>query len=342
MHRWGFLTFGWWSEAPGSKVRSPRELMVDTLRLAGAAEDAGLDGAWLRVHHWEHNISSPFPLLAAMGALTERIELGTAVVPMRYENPLTMAEAAATADLVSGGRLQVGVSRGGPEHALDGPAEFGHLLHDGVTAAADAARRIALFRRAIGGAGIAEPGPQAHVHEGERLPLTPFAPGLTERIWYGAGSTDSARHAGELGMHLLSSTLVLEATGEPLHVVQARQIEEFRSAWHKAGHMGEPRVAVSRSILPIVDDETLTMFAPHLERDRMGANQDQIGEIDNAVSTFGKTYVGTLDKLEAELREDDAVTSADTLLATLPNQLGADFNAKVLAALADLKGALAG
>ncbi|WP_062304229.1 LLM class flavin-dependent oxidoreductase [Demequina subtropica] len=341
MRKVGFLSFGWWSAAPGSKVRTPADAMTDTVLLAQAAEDAGIDGAWIRVHHFEQCLSSPFPLLAAMGARTSRIELGTGVINMRYENPIYMAEAAATADLIAGGRLQLGVSRGSPEPAADGPATFGYPLAWGVSPMEDAASRIEAFREAITGAGIAEPGPRAHVRQGELLPLTPHSPGLSERIWYGAGGIDSARRTGELGMHLMSSTLVLEATGEPLGVVQARQIEAFRAAWRDAGHEGHPRVSVSRSVMPIVDDLTNTYFHPYLERDLMGANRDQIGEIDNTVSTFGKTYVGGLDKLERELREDEAVMTADTLLVTIPNQLGADFNHTTFVALAELRDRLA-
>jgi len=171
--------------------------------------------------------------------------------------------------------------------------------------------------------------------------MTPQSPGLSERIWYGAGNTESARRVGELGMHLMSSTLVLEATGEPLGVIQARQIEAFRESWRGAGHAGEPRVSISRSIMPIVDDASRLHFGPLLERERMGANRDQIGEIDNTVSTFGKTYVGEPEKIIAELRDDDAVASADTVLVTVPNQLGADFNHTSFVALAQIRDALA-
>jgi len=340
MRNLGFLSFGWWSAAAGSQVRTAKDVMDDTIRLAEAAEDAGMDGAWLRVHHFEQNTSSPFPLLAAMGARTSRIELGTGVINMRYENPLYMAEAAATADLISGGRLQLGVSRGSPEAPADGPGTFGYPLPVGMTPAEDAAQRIAQFRTAIAGEGVAEPGAHAHVLPGRLLPIQPQSPGLSDRIWYGAGGNDSARRVGELGMHLMSSTLVAEATGEPMPVVQQRQIDIFRAAWREAGHVGEPRVSVSRSIMPIVDDATRMYFGPHLERDRMGANRDQIGELDNAVSTFGKTYVGDLDKIEKELRDDEAVMSADTLLVTVPNQLGADFNRITFDAFAELKNRL--
>lgn len=337
MKNFGFLSFGWWSNAPGSQVRNAAEALHDSVRLAEAAEDAGLDGAWIRVHHWEQNLASPFPILTAMGMRTSRIELGTGVINMRYENPLYMAELAATADLLVGGRLQLGVSRGSPEQAADGPAEFGYPLPEGMAPVEDAAQRIALFRRAISGEGIAEPGPTAQVLPGQKLPIQPQSPGLPERIWYGAGNTDSARRVGELGMNLMSSTLVLEATGEPLGVVQARQIEAFRESWKAAGHAGEPRVSVSRSIMPIVDDVSRMYFGPYLAKEAMGGNRDHIGEIDNTISTFGKTYVGEPEKILAELREDDAVMSADTVLITVPNQLGADFNHTTFQALAPIK-----
>jgi len=338
----GFLSFGWYSKAPGSKVRTPADLMHDTIALAEAAEDAGMDGAWIRIHHFDQNMSSPFPMLAAMGARTSRVELGTGVINMRYENPLYMAEAAATADLIAGGRLQLGVSRGSPEPAADGPATFGYPLPVGKLPVEDAAERIARFREAISGVGMAEPGSQAHGAHGQKLPITPQAPGLSERIWYGAGNTESARRVGALGMHLMSSTLILEATGEPLGVVQNRQIEAFRESWREAGQPGEPRVSISRSIMPIVDDQTRLYFGPLLERDAMGGNKDQVGELDNALGTFGKSYVGDVDKIVAELRGDDAVMSADTVLVTIPNQLGAEFNRTTFDALVEIRDQLAG
>jgi len=316
--------------------------MHDTIALAEAAEDAGLDGAWIRIHHFEQNTSSPFPLLAAMGARTSRVELGTGVINMRYENPLYMAEAAATADLIAGGRLHLGVSRGSPEPAADGPGAFGYPLPAGKLPVEDAAERIALFRRAISGEGIALPGANAHAAHGELLPISPQSPGLSERIWYGAGNTDSARRVGVLGLNLMSSTLVLEATGEPLGIVQWRQIEAFRASWREAGHAGAPRVSVSRSIMPIIDDQTRMYFGPLLERDKMGANKDQVGSIDNSTGTFGKSYVGDVDKIVAELREDEAVMAADTVLVTIPNQLGAEFNRATFDALVEIRNQLSG
>lgn len=338
----GFLSFGHWSKAPGSQVRDAGESIRDTVRLAEAAEDAGLDGAWIRVHHYEQSLSSPFPLLAAMAARTSRIDLGTGVINMRYENPYYMAEAAATADLIANGRLQLGVSRGSPEPAADGPGSFGYPLPAGRTPAEDAAERIAQFRHAISGAGIATAGARAHTPAGQKLPIEPQSPGLSQRIWYGAGGEESARRVGTLGMNLMSSTLVEGGTGEPLAVIQSRQITAFREAWKEAGHEGEPRVSISRSIMPIFDDESRAYFGTTLARDQMGANQDQVGHIDNFIATFGKTYVGDLDKIERELREDEAVHSADTVLVALPNQLGVDFNHRTFFAFKELRDRLSG
>ena len=133
MKRIGFLSFGHWSQARGSQTRSAADTLLQTIELAVAAEEIGIDNASVRVHHFAPQLSSPFPLLAAMAARTSRIELGTGVIDMRYENPLYMAEEAAVADLISGGRLQLGVSRGSPETALNGSHAFGYVPPEGVS-----------------------------------------------------------------------------------------------------------------------------------------------------------------------------------------------------------------
>ncbi|MCU1528470.1 MAG: alkane 1-monooxygenase, partial [Frondihabitans sp.] len=133
MKRIGFLSFGHWQPVPGSQTRTARDVLTQTIDLAVAAEEIGIDGAYVRVHHFARQLASPFPLLAAMAARTSRIELGTGVIDMRYENPLYMAEEAAAADLISDGRLQLGVSRGSPETALRGYESFGHVPAEGET-----------------------------------------------------------------------------------------------------------------------------------------------------------------------------------------------------------------
>src|SRR3954467_2859488 len=122
----GFLSFGHWSETPYSPVRSASDALIQPIELAEAAEELGADGAFYRVQHFARQLGSPFPLLAAVGARTKTIEIGTAVIDMRYENPFYMAEDAGAADLIAGGRLQLGISRGSPEQVIDGWRYFGY------------------------------------------------------------------------------------------------------------------------------------------------------------------------------------------------------------------------
>ncbi len=159
------------------------------------------------------------------------------------------------------------------------------------------------------------------------LPVQPHSPGLSERIWWGAGSRATAVWTAEQGMNLMSSTLLTEDTGVPFDQLQAEQISMFRQAWADAGHQyHQPRVSVSRSVLPIVDDEDRRFFGLSALREK----RDQVGVIDGLVARFGRSYLGAPDAIAADLAADAAVQAADTLLLTVPNQLGVDFNAKLL------------
>src|SRR6202044_3719207 len=133
MKKIGFLSFGHWTPAPQSQTSSAADALLQSINLAVAAEALGADGAYFRVHHFARQLASPFPLLAAIGARTSTIEIGTAVIDMRYETPLYMAEDAAAADLIAGGRLQLGISRGSPEPALNGAGAFGYRPAEGHT-----------------------------------------------------------------------------------------------------------------------------------------------------------------------------------------------------------------
>jgi alkanesulfonate monooxygenase SsuD/methylene tetrahydromethanopterin reductase-like flavin-dependent oxidoreductase (luciferase family) len=323
MKRIGFLSFGHYQPVPGSVSRTAADALLQTVELAVAAEELGIDGAYVRVHHFANQLASPFPLLAAMGARTSTIELGTAVIDMRYENPLYMAEDAAAADLLAGGRLQLGLSRGSPETALNGYESFGYVPAEGRDAADDARAKTELFRAAIDGA------PVARTARGNGLlSIQPQSPGLAERIWWGSGTRATAKWTGEQGMNLMSSTLLTEDTGVPFDELQAEQIEIFRSAWREAGHEREPRVSVSRSILPITDDRDRAYFGG--ERN----SEDQVGYLDGGLARFGKSYVGEPDEIVEQLRTDAAVQAADTVLVTVPNQLGVEYNAKLLGTIA--------
>lgn len=325
MKRIGFLSFGHWQPSPISQVRTARDALIQSVELAVAAEQLGVDGAFVRVHHFAPQLASPFPLLAAIAARTTRIEIGTAVIDMRYENPLYMAETAAAADLISNGRLQLGISRGSPEPALDGPAMFGHVPREGATQADMAREHTELFRAAIAGAGVARADRLMTGGREGALAIEPRSPGLAERIWWGSGTRRTAEWTAAQGMNLMSSTLLTEDTGVPFDQLQAEQIERYRAAWNEAGWQREPRVSVSRSVIPVVDD---------LDRRYFGARaddaDDQVGYIDGSIARFGKSYTGAPDVIAEALARDAAVQAADTLLLTVPNQLGVEYNARLL------------
>ncbi len=321
----GFLSFGHWSPSPHSRTRTAADALLQSIELAEAAEELGVDGAYYRVHHFARQLASPFPLLAAVAARTSRIEIGTGVIDMRYENPLYMAEDAGAADLISGGRLQLGISRGSPEQVVDGYRYFGHVPAEGSDHAAMARENAQVFLQVIEGEGFAQPNPTPMFpNPPGLLRIEPHSPGLRERIWWGAGTRSTAEWAAAQGMNLMSSTLLTEDTGVPFHQLQAEQIQRFRDAWAAAGHSHEPRVSVSRSIFPLVDDTDRAYFG------RESRSQDQVGYLDGGAARFGKTYAGEPDRLVADLAADEAIAAADTLLLTVPNQLGVDYNAHVL------------
>ena len=320
----GFLNFGHWTPSPHSQVRTASDALLQSIDLAVAAEELGADGAYFRVHHFARQLASPFPLLAAVGARTKRIEIGTGVIDMRYENPLYMAEDAGAADLIAGGRLQLGISRGSPEQVVDGFRYFGYEP-EGDDHAAMAREHTRVFLQMLEGEGFAEPSPRPMFpNPPGLLRLEPHSEGLRDRIWWGAGTRATAEWTAEQGMNLMSSTLLTEDTGVPFHQLQAEQIERFRTAWTAAGHEREPRVSVSRSIFPIVSDLDRAYFG------RESRSQDQVGHIDGGIARFGKTYAGEIEQVVKDLAEDEAIAAADTLLLTVPNQLGVDYNAHVL------------
>jgi alkanesulfonate monooxygenase SsuD/methylene tetrahydromethanopterin reductase-like flavin-dependent oxidoreductase (luciferase family) len=329
MKRIGFLSFGHWQPIQGSVARTAKDTLQQTIELAVAAEEIGIDGAYVRVHHFARQLASPFPLLAAMAARTSRIEIGTGVIDMRYENPLYMAEEAAAADLISDGRLQLGVSRGSPETALNGYETFGHVPPEGMSDADMARVHTELFRQAIDGAGIAPANPQMTGTTG-LLMIQPQSPGLPDRIWWGSGTRKTAVWTAEQGMNLMSSTLLTEDTGVPFDELQAEQITLYRDAWKAAGHQREPRVSVSRSVIPITTDTDRAYFGG----EAAGSRGDQVGYLDGGIARFGKSYVGEPDVIAEELSRDAAVRDADTVLLTIPNQLGVEYNAHLLESIA--------
>ncbi len=325
MKKIGFLSFGHWSASPHSQTRTASDTLLQSIELAEAAEELGADGAYFRVHHFARQLGSPFPLLAAAGARTKKIELGTAVIDMRYENPLYMAEDAGAADLISGGRLQLGISRGSPEQVIEGYKHFGYVPAEGQTDADMARGHAEVFLDVIQGRGFAQPNPRPMFpNPPGLLRLEPYSEGLRDRIWWGAATTPTAQWAGQLGMNLQSSTLVMAESNKPFHVQQAEQIAAFRKAWEEAGHTRTPRVSVSRSIFALVNEMDHEYFGGD-------QSQDHFGYIEpGKQAVFGRSYAAEPDKLIEELKQDTAIAAADTLLLTVPNQLGVAYNAHVI------------
>jgi len=307
-----------------SVASSASDVLLQSIDLAVAVEELGADGAYFRVHHFAQQLASPFPLLAAIGAKTKRIEIGTGVIDMRYENPLCMVEDAGAADLISGGRLQLGISRGSPEQVIEGWRYFGFSPGEGQSDADMGRRHAEVFLELLKGEGFAKPNPRPMFpNPPGLLRLEPHSPGLRDRIWWGSASNATAVWAAQKGMNLQSSTLKADETGEPLHVQQVKQMRTFREAWREAGHAREPRMSVSRSIFPLMSDRDRMLFG-HSD------SSDQIGVIDNMRAVFGRTYATEPERLIEELRADEAIAEADTLILAVPNQLGVDYNAQLI------------
>lgn len=329
MKKIGFLSFGHWSNHPAYATRTAGDTLLQSIDLAVAAEELGVDGAYFRVHHFAAQLASPFPLLSAIGAKTSTIEIGTGVIDMRYENPMYMVEDAGAADLISGGRLQLGLSRGSPEQVVDGWRHFGYAPAEGQTDADMGREKALAFLDKLSGKGFAQPSPNPMFpNPPGLLRLEPHAEGLRERIWWGAATNATAIWAAENGMHLQSSTLKLDENGKPFHIQQAEQIRAYKEAWKNAGHTREARVSVSRSIFAIVNDQDRYYFG------QQGKGKDSFGYIEPGTrAVFGKSYAAEPDKLIEELAKDEALQEADTILLTIPNTIGVEYNVHLLSSI---------
>ncbi|MBV7391871.1 LLM class flavin-dependent oxidoreductase [Enterococcus sp. ALS3] len=325
MKKIGFLSFGHWMDR-GSLVKTASEAYLQSIDLAVEAEKIGVDGAWFRVHHFAPQIGSPFPLLSAIGAKTSTIEIGTGLIDMRYENPYYMAENAGLTDVITEGRVQLGVGRGSPEQVLDGWNYFGYDYSEEEIK--DIARQRTLdFLKIIEGKPFAEPNPMPMFPQDPgKLRIEPYSEGLDKRIWWGAGSQETAIWAAQHGMNLQSSTLVNHESNEPFHIQQAKQLRAYKEAWKKAGHDFEPRTLVTRSIQPITTDLDLKLFG------RDNEQEDQVGFLayHQNPSIFGRTFSGEPEKIVKDLAEDEAIKEADTVLVTIPNTLGVEYNLHLL------------
>ncbi|MDO4929204.1 MAG: LLM class flavin-dependent oxidoreductase [Corynebacterium sp.] len=326
MKAFGFLSFGHY-RSNGRNFYDAATMLHQAIELAKNADEIGVNGAYFRVHHFVSQASAPIPLLSAIAASTKNIEVGTGVIDMRYENPLYLAEEAGTLDLIADKRVALGISRGAPEAAQRGWEAFGYQAEDpkGKDLARD---KFLQFLSAVRGTPQAKAAPYEEQYPhlyvpGKQLPVFPQSQGLDKRIWWGAGTRESAVQAAQDGVNLMSSTLVTEATGQPLSELQAEQMQHYRDAWKEAGHDWTPRVSVSRSVFPIVSATDAQLFGNT-------ADSDSIGYIDGKNATFGRTYAAEPDVLIEQLKNDAAVQAADTLMLTIPNQAGVEVNTSIL------------
>lgn len=329
MRAFGFLSFGHYGNSYGSQAKTAGDMIRQAVEIGVGAEELGVNGAYFRVHHFARQQAAPIPLLTAIAARTKRIEVGTGVIDMRYENPLYLAEEAAALDIIADGRIALGISRGSPETALRGYETFGYTGSTDPRGADIAREKFDQFLNAVEGKGVAKGNPNL-VGAGQMLPVEPQSPGLRGNIWWGSATRDSAEWTGRLGLNMMSSTALVEDTGQPFDDLQAEQILRFREAYRAAGHTGAPRVSVSRSIIPIMNDTDAAYFGH-----RSGSEaRDSYGIMDGYRATSGRTYAAEPDKLIEELKRDKAIALADTLMLTIPNQLGPEYNLHILESFA--------
>ena len=330
MKKIGFLSFGHWTPSSQSQTRSAADTLLQSIELAVAAEELGADGAYFRVHHFARQLASPFPLLAAVGAKTSRIEIGTAVIDMRYENPLYMAEDAGAADLIAGGRLQLGISRGSPEQVIDGWRYFGYQPAEGQTDADMGRRHAEVFLDLLARRGLRAAKSTTDVSKSAR----PAAPGTPFR-WPARADLVGRRleRHGGLGGETRDEPAELDAQerrnrrGLPCAAGRPdpglpRRLEGSRPCARAAG-LGQPQHLRAWSTIAT---------APISGNER--EEEDQVGFIDERTrAIFGRSYAAEPDVLIEQLRKDEAIAEADTLLLTVPNQLGVAYNAHVIEAI---------
>ncbi|MFK4824945.1 LLM class flavin-dependent oxidoreductase [Paenochrobactrum sp. BZR 588] len=322
MRAFGFLSFGHYMNSRGSQTRTAGEMLKQAVELGVGADELGVNGAYFRVHHFAQQQASPMPLLATIAAKTKHIEVGTGVIDMRYENPLYLAEEAAALDILADGRIALGISRGSPETVVRGYEAFGYTGSNDPRGADIARPKFDLFMRAIDGEPLAL-GDHSMGYRGP-VPIEPRSGTLRNHIWWGSGTRETAEWTGRQGLNMMSSTLLTEDSSMPFDELQAEQIIRFREAYREAGHKGAPRVSISRSVFPIMNDTDRAYFGSAAEK------HDAIGMIDGFRSTFGRTYAGEPDILIEQLKNDKAIALADTLMLTIPNQLGPEYNLHIL------------
>ncbi|MCX4759434.1 LLM class flavin-dependent oxidoreductase [Streptomyces sp. NBC_01275] len=281
--------------------------LEETLGLFEYGERSGFDGAWIRQRHLEHGVGSAAVFLAAAGQRTERIELGTAVIPIGYESPFRLAEDLALADVLSRGRLQIGFSTGMPHADL-----LGDLVYDGDWRAFDLSYgRVARVVDNLRGDYLGGPDTVIHSPGNTQRPrLQPHSPGLVDRLWYGGGSLRSIRWAAGQGLNLLSGNIVTGEDTDDFTTAQSRLLAEYRRT-RPTG-----RVAVGRVIVPFdsADRATRTRYREYAA----SRHARTLAPQGPKRTLFAPDVVGTAEQILEQLAADPAVSAVSELRLELP------------------------
>ncbi len=299
--------------------------LEDTLQLFEFGEQLGYDGAWIRQRHLEHGVGSAAVFLAAASQRTRRVELGAAVIPIGYESPFRLAEDLSMADVLSQGRLQVGLSAGVPPHA----ELIGHLVFDGDWREYDLSYgRIARFTENLRGDFLGDENTVIRSPGNVQRPrLQPYSPGLIDRIWYGGGSRRSVRWAGENGLNLLTGNIVFADDSDDFQTVQLGLVQTSReqSAPARPG-----RVALGRVIVPTDSADRASR-----ERYREYAASRHERTLKPAVLgdrrvLFAPDLVGTAEEILERLHADPLLPEVTELRLELPYEFGRDDYEQIL------------
>ncbi len=314
----------------------PAQGFRDGIELFKQAEQLGYQSGWAYQRHFDHYLSSPLPFFAAIGQHTSRITLGSAVIPMRYQDPILLAEAAGTTDFLIGGRLELAISTGA-NAAFD--AVFGTI---GTDARTEAKRRQARFLAAISGEvlhTVTEAGQGAP--QGAELRVTPHSPTLRSRIRQGSASLNSAIQAAELGIGLICGTVQHDQNdGESFGAYQARIIDAYRSTWARIWGTEPPSVAVAASILVGTTAELRDKYAAYdIERRTKGiAASRPKGALEPPRQPEGAqispVFQGTPDQVTEAVFNDPGLAAADEVVLFLPPAFDLPENVRLLTDLA--------
>ncbi|MGI5130046.1 LLM class flavin-dependent oxidoreductase [Pseudonocardia sp. CA-107938] len=332
-------TLGFNTRVSFSDDAGPAAGLRDGIALFRAAEELGFQSGWAYQRHFDHYLSSPLPFFAAVGQHTSRIRLGSAVIPMRYQDPVLLAEAAGVTDLLVDGRLDLALSAG--DTASWDPV-FGSVAAD---PRAEAQRRLERFLAAVAGEVLhTVDGPGQGAPVGTPIRVTPHSPGLRGRIRQGAASTGSAATAARLGLGLITGTVLHGlAPGETFPEHQARVIETYRTTWHEVHGTPPPPVAVAASILPGTTAELRDTYAAydHERRTQGMAASRPKGALTPVITAdlpagraISPVLHGDPDSVVAAVLADPGLATADEIVLFLPPAFGLDANIRLVTDLA--------